>query len=492
MTLLLNLAIATQLIRPTSAQTTIQLKIEPDFYFAKELGEEFDVNVTIYNVEASQHLVAIHFRLYYDPELLSVVSVTEGDFLPRFDQGSGTGFWWATEPDGVFGPHVVVGTMIMPNSTGQWPGPFPEGNGTVATIRFKVEYRPVEPEPIAVCVLRFLEVKLVDDQNNLITTYTTGISLYQSPVPMLYPIPSFTFTPSFPIAGQTVLFNASESYDPDGNVTEYTWDFGDGTTLTTNETVVTHIFTQPKVYNVTLFVTDNHGLQSNVTVPVEVGFYTPIEIEVTSGELYYAGEDAEFYISTSQLGKPVNVTFTELLLYFNGSQYANLSSLIYPITEGFYRVKYSIPSDAQSGIYSLYIKVEYSGLTGVFIDSFQVSNILKDINVTLIAIDGKIATLNSTLGIINGTIEKIEGDVATIKTDILGTIQVDISGIKDTADDINSTVDDIKSTTDDIDTKSSDIEGNLSSVLTFIYITLAFAIISAIAAIIAIILVRKS
>jgi len=476
-------------IAPVSAQgSTIKLAITPDFYFAQELGEEFDINVTISNVNETLHLIGIHFRLLYDDELLSVVNVREGNFLSQY--GS-TYFAWNLEEDGFYGgPHVVVGNMILPNSTGQWPGPFPEGDGVVATIRFKVIYRPVEPDPIEACVLRFAEVILLDDQGNNITDYTTGISLYQSPVPMLYPEPSFTFTPAFPVAGQTVLFNASESVDPDGNITEYTWDFKDGTILTTNETVVTHIFTQPKVYNVTLFVTDDQGLQSNVTVPVEVGVYTPVEIEIASGELYHAGEIAEFYISTSQLGKPVNVTFTELLLYFNGSQYANLSSMVQPVAEGFYMVKCTIPSDAPSGVYALYVKTECSGITAVATSSFQVSNILADIDATLVALDGKVAYINSTLGIIQKDISDINLTVIEVK-DHLVVLDSTLGSIKGTIESIDGNVVTIKTDIGTVELDISDIKGATTAVSTTLYATLAFAIISAIAAIIAVLLIRK-
>ena len=59
------------------------------------------------------------------------------------------------------------------------------------------------------------------------------------------------------IVGETLTFAGSQSNDPDGRITGYQWDFGDGTEAT-GETVE-HTYTSADDYKATLTVTDDGG-----------------------------------------------------------------------------------------------------------------------------------------------------------------------------------------------------------------------------------------
>jgi len=67
---------------------------------------------------------------------------------------------------------------------------------------------------------------------------------------------------------QTANFDGSESYDKDGDIVLYNWDFGDGETKTGMST--THVFENAGQYIVTLTVTDNDGIISSETATVTV------------------------------------------------------------------------------------------------------------------------------------------------------------------------------------------------------------------------------
>jgi len=73
------------------------------------------------------------------------------------------------------------------------------------------------------------------------------------------PIASFTYTPENPVVYETITFDASDSYDPDGTITKYEWDFGNGDIIDTTEPIITHSYALAGDYTVNLMVTDDDG-----------------------------------------------------------------------------------------------------------------------------------------------------------------------------------------------------------------------------------------
>jgi len=124
----------------------------PDLVVGDQFGKTFQVKVDIKGLHEAWYLVGIQFRLSYDKSLMEVVSIEEGDYLQQFNNTPTppyTYFIAYDQPDDpLYGCHVLVGDLLLPNGTGQWnvfpggdflPGePIPpEANGTVATITFR-------------------------------------------------------------------------------------------------------------------------------------------------------------------------------------------------------------------------------------------------------------------------------------------------------------------------------------------------------------------
>ena len=82
------------------------------------------------------------------------------------------------------------------------------------------------------------------------------------------PVANFTFYPTIPSKNETVIFNASSSYDPDGIITNYTWNFGDGSIA--YGMIVNHSYANDSIYNVTLTVRDDNNATANITKQIIV------------------------------------------------------------------------------------------------------------------------------------------------------------------------------------------------------------------------------
>lgn len=82
------------------------------------------------------------------------------------------------------------------------------------------------------------------------------------------PVARFTYAPSRPEENQGVTFDASTSYDPDGVIISYRWNFGDGKTGVGE--IVEHYYYKMADYNVTLTVTDNDGVSRETTKTISV------------------------------------------------------------------------------------------------------------------------------------------------------------------------------------------------------------------------------
>ena len=96
-------------------------------------------------------------------------------------------------------------------------------------------------------------------------------------------IASFTYLPLAPIVNQTITFNASNSTDSDGNVTNYEWSFGDGNTGT--EKITTHSYSLAGDYIVNLTVTDDDNATNTTSKVVKV--YPKGEATTVSGVISF-------------------------------------------------------------------------------------------------------------------------------------------------------------------------------------------------------------
>jgi hypothetical protein len=116
------------------------------------------------------------------------------------------------------------------------------------------------------------------------------------------PVADFTWTPQYPYVDQSVLFNASASYDPDGVIVLYEWDWNNDGVYEESSAVATatHSWGSSGEYQVTLRVTDDGDTSMIQTRTITVYENQPPSIPLIEGPL------------TGNVGSPTSYNFTSI------------------------------------------------------------------------------------------------------------------------------------------------------------------------------------
>lgn len=95
-----------------------------------------------------------------------------------------------------------------------------------------------------------------------------------------------------------VSFDGRFSFDPDGDIVSYHWDFDDGST--SSESQVTHVFSDiDRKYEVTLTVTDNEGATDSIVCPVYIDVSRAPSTTAVTG--FDEGDDDVWYRSSQKV-----------------------------------------------------------------------------------------------------------------------------------------------------------------------------------------------
>ena len=111
----------------------------------------------------------------------------------------------------------------------------------------------------------YTAVLTVTDSQGLTSSQSVQIQATAPNIPPTAVIAASATSGAAPLA---VTFNGSGSTDPDGTISSYAWNFGDGTTA--SGSVATKTFNTAGTYTVTLTVTDNRGGRGTSSAVIQV------------------------------------------------------------------------------------------------------------------------------------------------------------------------------------------------------------------------------
>jgi PKD repeat protein len=132
------------------------------------------------------------------------------------------------------------------------------------------------------------------------------------------PVASFTITPSSVFVGDPVTVNASDSRDPDGEITLYEWDWTSDGTYDSTGVTTTHTYETPGSFTIGLRVTDNGTARATDSRPVTVS-ERPGEVKILSHGMYIDTIGYAHVVGEVQWTGSRNVAFVELTATFRDS-----------------------------------------------------------------------------------------------------------------------------------------------------------------------------
>jgi hypothetical protein len=161
-----------------------------------------------------------------------------------------------------------------------------------------------------------------------------------------------------------VSFNGTTSYDPDGTVVGYSWDFGDGSTGSGATT--SHSYSIAGTYGVKLNVTDNSGSTGVATQTITITDRPPIVAPTLSSPTLTPGQTVIITINTSDPDGTIAITTVN---WGDGTS-DTISGP--PSTDSH---SYSLPNGTPSATYTITVTVhDNSGLTAAATPSVTVND----------------------------------------------------------------------------------------------------------------------
>lgn len=124
-------------------------------------------------------------------------------------------------------------------------------------------YGELFPDEVAALQARYQAARMAyysrsGDASALSMSIVADANALMAPKPNQAPVARFSGPPTGR-ENESVLFDASESVDPEGDPLIYTWNFGDGTTQQVSWPQVEHRFAVARTYVVRLTVSDHQG-----------------------------------------------------------------------------------------------------------------------------------------------------------------------------------------------------------------------------------------
>ena len=292
------------------------LRVEPAEVENMPRCKTFDINIWIIGIDSHYDVQSFNITINFNSTLIEATDITEGSW-PK-DYANNT-IEILKQINNAKGTATYAVELILPRK------PDPPTADILFTVTFNVTHEsPTYPPPTSKIILDPTEI--LDRNTGPISHITENgtYTAFRSP-----PIAKFTWTPSGYnlLRGQTITFNASESYHPSA-IKQYSWDFGDGNKTTVQDPIITHIYETTGTVTVVLNVTDNENFW-NITSATLYIIETQTVPAIFVINPLTGNNNFTFYTNATSVGSRFNATiraynianlFTyQVRLYYNST-----------------------------------------------------------------------------------------------------------------------------------------------------------------------------
>jgi PKD repeat protein len=283
---LLTLLLLMQILPLYAAPETI-ISVQPETTKVTQ-GENFIITITVSNVNK---LASWQVALKYNGTVLSCTSfwipednVFSGKESILLETVNGTTF------DGL--NYILIGSFLISDSVDVINGilfmanftviEYGQTNLIIATKEKPVKFGPNPWDTWETVLLDIFGNEIpFKQQDGIVISGEQNIK----PIALFSVIPPNVQNSSFIIQGHPpvgvsfartfaympTIFNASESYDRDGCIIKYIWNFGDGNVTETDSPIITHTYTRTGPVTVELTVLDDQNAAEKATLVLVVG-----------------------------------------------------------------------------------------------------------------------------------------------------------------------------------------------------------------------------
>ena len=202
-------------------------------------GDTLTLAINVTNVELPEDMDGWQAIVKLNASVLRILNVRDGPVLDDVAETTGGQTFSTTLFDAAAGTATGSELLVLPGAPPQPADSGFTGSGDLMYIDVQVIVNGTSTISFDTTLTKLRDI---DGDDFVSINHRVRNGVFSNVPVVLPPVASFTTSPSRIFAGTNITYDASESYDIDGTIVKYSWNFGDGPPdAVVNSTDVTYV-----------------------------------------------------------------------------------------------------------------------------------------------------------------------------------------------------------------------------------------------------------